>query len=170
MAMEPPPAIDALTSTFGLSAFERDLLLLCAGVEMESALGDRCAELAGRPQHRCVSFGLAMGLLAEPHWSALAPSAPLRRFRLIEMESGQGLTAAPLRIDERVLHYLAGVNRVDARLEAVLQAKAPPRRMAEAHRAVCDAIGTPIVELPPGRRALHFWLATTPRVRKRRGQ
>ena len=152
-AMEPPPAIDVLTSTFGLSAFERDLLLLCAGVEMESALGDRCAEMAGRAQHRCVTFGLAMGLLAEPHWSALSPTAPLRRFRLIEMESGQGLTAAPLRIDERILHYLAGVNRVDPRLEAVLQAKAPPRLMAEAHRRLAMEM---IVELPGAESALHF--------------
>jgi hypothetical protein len=36
--MEAPPAIDALTSILGLSAFERDVVLLCAGIEMDSPL------------------------------------------------------------------------------------------------------------------------------------
>ena len=43
-AMEPAPAIDRLTEVFGLTAFERDLLLLCAGVEMDSALAAQCDE------------------------------------------------------------------------------------------------------------------------------
>jgi hypothetical protein len=33
-----PFAIDRLTSLFELTHFERDLLLLCAGVEMDSRL------------------------------------------------------------------------------------------------------------------------------------
>ncbi|HWF05881.1 MAG TPA: ATP-binding protein, partial [Candidatus Angelobacter sp.] len=45
--METPelaPAIVRLVELFGLSPFERDLLLLCAGVEMDSELAARCAE------------------------------------------------------------------------------------------------------------------------------
>jgi hypothetical protein len=89
--MDRPAAIDSLTVAFNLSAFERELVLLCAGVEMDPALRDACAQLTGNGKRGCVTFGLAMAVLAGPHWSALAPSAPLRRFRLIEMESGQGL-------------------------------------------------------------------------------
>ena len=35
---------------FQLSGFERELLLLCAGVEMDSALAARCADGQGRRQ------------------------------------------------------------------------------------------------------------------------
>jgi predicted nucleic acid-binding protein len=130
--MERPAAIDELVRIFGLSRFERELLLLCAGVEMESALAERCGELVGRP--RCfVTFGLAMAVLSDPHWSALAPTAPLRRYRLIEMESGHGFTTAPLHIDERILHYLAGVNELDQRLEGVLTRKGEEVWLAAEH-------------------------------------
>jgi len=152
-AMEPPPAIDTITAAFNLSTFERDLLLLCAGVEMESTLADRCAELTGRPPTRAVTFGFTMAVLGDAHWSALAPASPLRRYRLIEMDAGQGLTSAALRIDERILHYLAGVNRMDARLETMLHARAAPRAMAEAHDRLASET---LAEPPDAASALHF--------------
>jgi hypothetical protein len=127
-----PTAIDALAEIFELSAFERELLLLLTGVEMDSALAARVAELAGGKRSG-VTFSLAMATLGGPHWSALAATAPLRRWRLISLEAGQGLTTAPLRIEERVLHYLAGTNRIDARLEDVVFRKAPPEWMDEDH-------------------------------------
>ncbi len=133
---QPPPAIDTLAAIFDLSPFERDLLLLCAGLEMDSSLAARCGEALGRPQCTSITFALALATLPGAHWSALAPTAPLRRYRLIDMESGHGLTSAPLRIDERILHYLAGVNRLDARLEAVLQLRSQPACIAEEHRAL----------------------------------
>ena len=132
-AMYPPAAIDSLVAIFGLSAFERDVLLLLAGAEMDSALAARCSEISGRSQRSAVTFSLAMATLHDPHWSALAPSSPLRRFRLIEMEPGHGLTLAPLHIDERILHYLAGVNSLDVRLEGMLSRKPEPQWMAEEH-------------------------------------
>jgi len=131
--MDPPPAIDTLAAIFELSTFERELLLLCAGIEMDSVLAARCSEELGRPQRNFVTFSLALGALTDPHWNALAPGAPLRRFRLIDMESGHGLTSSPLHIDERVLHYLAGVNQLDQRLEGLLHAKQPPEWIAEEH-------------------------------------
>jgi len=140
-ALEPPSAIERLSQIFGLSAFERDLLLLCAGVEMDSELADRCGAAQGLPQGSPATFGLALGSLPEPHWSALTPSRPLRRFRLVEVDaSARGLAAAPLRIDERILHYLAGVNLLDARLQLLLQASASPTWIAEDHRAAAAEI------------------------------
>src|SRR5207248_1061254 len=38
--MEAPPAIDNLVSKLNLSTFERDILLLCAGAELDSLLAD----------------------------------------------------------------------------------------------------------------------------------
>jgi hypothetical protein len=134
--MERPAAIDALTTIFELSPFERDLLLLCAGVEMDSPLAARCAEALGRPQRSCITFALALATLADPHWTALTPSRPLRHFRLVELEPGHGLTSAPLRIDERILHYLAGVNLLDQRLQALVRLSLFPEWTAEEHKLV----------------------------------
>ncbi len=136
-SLEPPAAIDVLASAFGLSAFERDLVLLCAAVEMEAAIADRCAAILGASRP-FVTYGLAMSTLEDAHWSAFAPSSPLRRFRLIEAEAGQGLMASPLRIDERILHYLAGMNRIDPRLASLLAAKEAPPLLAQAHAEVVD--------------------------------
>lgn len=134
--IEPPAAIERLASVFGLSDFERDVVLLAAGVEMDAKLARCVSEALGRAARGSVTFSLALGALAEPHWSALAPTAPLRRYRLVEVEAGDGLTGAAVRIDERILHYLAGVNVLDARLDALLTFKGYPHAIAEGHRAV----------------------------------
>ncbi len=126
-AAQNPPALDTLARLFALSPFEREILLLTAGVEMDSVLAERCPR---------VTFGLAMGTLREPHWSALTPSRPLRRFRLIDVEAGRGLTSAHLRIDERILHYLAGLNLPDPRLQPMIKDSPFRDWIAEEHRAV----------------------------------
>jgi len=134
--LEEPPAIDRLCEIFALSAFEREVLLLCAGVEMDSELAALCGSAQGHPQRNHATFGIAMATLAEPHWSALTLSRPLRRFRLVELEPMHGLTSAPLRIDERILHYLAGVNALDPRLEALIRLSPFPEWIAEDHKLV----------------------------------
>jgi SpoVK/Ycf46/Vps4 family AAA+-type ATPase len=152
---ERPPAIETLAAIFELSRFERDLLLLCAGVEMEGDLGELCGRLNGKPQRNCPTFGLAMSLLPDPDWNALAPWAPLRRFRLIDVEPGFGLAAAPLRIDERILHYLAGTNRMDARMESVLHYKDARNPLAEEHEALVENMATEFHGRPAAM-SLHF--------------
>ena len=138
--MNPPAAIDRLVAIFGLTSFERDILLLCAGVEMDSALAAQCAEAQGVSQPIAPTFGLALAALADPHWSALAPAGPLRRLRLIEADPARGLTAAPLRIDERILHYLAGINLLDPRLASLLVLAPPPEAIAEEHHEIATNI------------------------------
>ena len=108
--------LDALTAMFELSPFERRVLLLCAGVELDPSFGPRCA-----------TFGLALAAFPDAHWSALTPTSPLRRWRLIEVVSGaDGLAASPLRIDERILHYLLGAACVDERLQGIVAPVPPP--------------------------------------------
>ncbi len=140
LAMDPPPAIDRLAEIFGLTAFERDLLLLCAGVEMDSALAAQCAEAHGGQQRCALTFGLALASLAEPHWSALTPAGPLRRFRLIHLDASHGLTAAPIRIDERVLHFLAGINQLDSRLASILTLAKMPDAATEEHQSLATRL------------------------------
>jgi hypothetical protein len=135
-SLEPPSAIDRLSAIFSLSTFERQIVLLSAGIEMDSTLAAQCSEALGRSSRDArgsITFSLALATLDNPHWSALAPSAPLRRFRLIELESGNGLTTAPIRLDDRILHYLAGVNQLDTRLENLLQTRHHPHWIAPEH-------------------------------------
>ena len=136
--MPAPAAIDHLSDCFGLSAFERDVLLLCAGVEMDAQLAAQCEIATGESRRHGATFGLALAALDAPHWSALAPVGPLRRWRLVEVDESAGLAQGRLRIDERILHYLAGVNYLDVRLRSLLRPAMPPTAMAETHRAVCD--------------------------------
>jgi hypothetical protein len=124
-----PAALESLCAAFGLSAFERDILLLCAGTELDSELAARV-----RP-----TFGVALGALPGAHWSALAPAGPLRFWRLVELEAGDTLVTSPLRIDERVLHHLTGVGYLDERLRGVVEPVGPeplpPSLKAVAERA-----------------------------------
>jgi AraC-like DNA-binding protein len=116
-----PAAIDRLAAAFQLSVFERDILLLCAGVEMDASLAARCAEASGTLTNAQVTFGLALATLPDPHWSSVTPSAPLRRWRLIEVVGDHRLVSGRLVIDERILHYLAGINCLDERLRSQIR-------------------------------------------------
>jgi SpoVK/Ycf46/Vps4 family AAA+-type ATPase len=154
-AMPAPAAIDRICVVFGLNAFERNTLLLCVGVEMDSNFAALCGEAQGHPQRQYATFGLAMAIFPEAQWSALLPTRPLRRLRLVEVATGgQGLTSAPLRIDERILHYLAGLNVLDARLEVLLQGRRQPDCLAADHEATAAQLarmlqphGGPILHL-----------------------
>ena len=135
-----PAAIDRLAERFGLSGFERDVLLLVAGVEMDSELAALCAGASGNGQRAWASFALALAVLPDPHWSALTPIGPLRRWRLIETGDEAALTTARLRMDERVLHYLAGINYLDPRLQPLLRPMPESVEMADSQQATARDI------------------------------
>ena len=132
-AMHPPPAVEQLCSAFGLSRFERAILLLCAGVELDAGFAQAVAAAQQDPRLSFPTFGLALAALNEPHWSALSPAGPLRRWRLIELTGSDTLTTARLRIDERVLHYLAGVSHLDDRLAGLLEAPSASDELPASH-------------------------------------
>jgi SpoVK/Ycf46/Vps4 family AAA+-type ATPase len=138
--LDPPPALQTLSALFSLSPFERDLLLLCAGVEMDSRLADRVAAAHGSARRSSPTFSLALAVLPDAHWSALAPTAPLRRWRLIEMGRGSGFSSSPLHIDERILHYLTGVSYIDPRLRGLVEPVAVPPNLPASHVKVTEKI------------------------------
>jgi len=115
------PVLDFLCEQFHLSAFERTLLLLCAGVELEAHIAYRCALNQDGVRAEHPTFGLALTVLPEPHWSAFSPQAPLRYWQLINISDTSRLTTARLSIDERILHYLLGVAALDPRLAGLLR-------------------------------------------------
>ncbi len=144
-----PSAIEMLRRLFNLSAFERDVILLCAGMELEAVFASACATAHGDPQKPYPTFSLALAALPEAHWSALKPDAPLRRWHLVEFASPAGasgslvsapLTTRPLRIDERVLHYLTGIQHTDERLAGALEPLRPSAMLMPAHQETVERI------------------------------
>ena len=120
-AMPAPPAIETLCEIFGLSSFERAVLLLAAGMELDSTFASLCGLAQGDAQRAYPTFSLALAAFPESHWSALSPAGPLRYWRFIEADKAETLTSSPLRLDERVLHYLAGVHHLDERLKGLIE-------------------------------------------------
>jgi hypothetical protein len=149
-AMPAPAALDTLCAAFGLSPFERDTLLLCAGMELDSSFPSLCAAAQGQQQRALPTFSLALAALPEAHWSALTPVAPLRHWRLIEVGVGEALTASPLRIDERALHYLTGLSYLDERLQGLLELQPPPEDLPPSHRALAEGIAGLWAQSGPG--------------------
>ena len=141
---EPAPALEILTRSFNLSPFERATLLLCAGMELDSSLANLCAAAQGGSNRNYPTFSLALAALPAPHWSALNPAAPLRRWRLIEIANQQGasLTTGSLTIDERILHFLTGLQYLDERLVGLFRAVHPPDDIAPSHAARALQIAT----------------------------
>ncbi len=121
-AVTPPPAMTLLARSFGLSRFEREILLLCAAMELDTRAAALCARAQDNPQRPHPTFALAMALFDEPEWNALSPEGPLRHWRLIEINQpgAQPLTTSALRADERIVNFLKGLNYLDDRLAPLL--------------------------------------------------
>ena len=109
-------ALVRIVRKFHLSAFERDVLLLAAGVELDSRIADLVSQSSadGPRSHPTVTQVLAW--LDDGHWSALTPDGVLRRARLIKLQDAHGLAGAPIVIEEPVLHALTGIAGLDERL------------------------------------------------------
>jgi hypothetical protein len=132
-AMDSPPTLQVLQRAFGLTDFERDLLLLCAGVDLDSGFAAAVAGAQGDGVSRMPTPGLALAVLDGPHWSALSPASPLRHWRLLELGDGPSLTRSPLRVDERVLQFLTGIDFLDPRLSPLVALLAPATAPAPSH-------------------------------------
>lgn len=116
-----PAGIDTLAAVFGLSSFERSILLMCAGVELDSNFASLVTSLEGDAAKMLPSFSLALSAFKDAHWNALSPNAPLRYWRLLELNPGQVITKSPVKIDEHILHYITGVHYPDERLKGIIE-------------------------------------------------
>ena len=133
------PAVDRLARLVGLTPFERQLLLLTAAVELDGDLAALVAALQDGADPR-PTFGLALAALPGAHWDALAPRSPLRRWRLVEPLPGPTLASRPLRIDERVLHHLTGLDAPDERLAGTLRVAAAVPPLAPSQRRIAEEL------------------------------
>ncbi len=129
------PALDALCAMFRLSEFERRIVLLCAGVELEGEFARRCATAAGSGGNPWPSFGLALAAFPGGHWDALAPHRALRHWRLIGLVGNGSLVTNRLQIDERILFFLTGVGQLDERLVSLVERVTETPEIAASQRA-----------------------------------
>ncbi len=129
-----PSALQELATAFNLSDFERDVLLLCAGMELHPNFDSLCANAHGNGQLTYPTFNLAMSALAAPHWSAISPDNPLRRWQLIEFVRGKTITHSALRINERILHYLIGVDCLDEAFKGIIKPVSASEEMVRSRR------------------------------------
>lgn len=140
-ALPAPAALDNLCEAFALSPFERDVLLMCAGMELDASFAPLCAAAQGNANRSYPTFGLALAALPEAHWNAITPAAALRRWRLVEVSQNDGtLAQSGLRIDERVLHYLTGISYLDERLRGLVEPVPLEHNLPPSHVALVEGI------------------------------
>ncbi|MEH1976764.1 MAG: hypothetical protein V7L02_26820 [Nostoc sp.] len=139
-AMPAPSALERVCKMFSLSSFEHDLLLLCAGMELNGDFAKLCARIHGDSQRSYPSLGLALAALPDVHWDAIAPNAPLRHWRLIQIGDGHALTLSPLRIDERILHYLTGIQYLDERLAGIIEPLPEVSDLVPSHQDLAERV------------------------------
>jgi hypothetical protein len=151
-AVQGGSALDRICALFRLTPFERDVVLLAAGIELDGAMRSVCARAQGDGGRAHATFGLALATLPEPHWSALSPAAPLRYWRLVEVDAADSLTATPLRIHERILHYLAGVEHLDSSLEGLVEPVEETLPLAPSQARAAERIASYLASSPPAAR------------------
>lgn len=131
---EPPPALNILANHLGLTKFDRQVLALCSAMELDTRIDGLCANAQSDLNKPYPTFALAFRLFDDPDWSSLAPHAPLRYWRLLEINQpgAQPLTGAVLVTDERIVNYLKGLNYLDDRLSPLLDSIQMPHVQADA--------------------------------------
>lgn len=113
-------ALANLCRTFNLTSFERDILLLCLGIEIDPSFAELCAKVQGNPQINYPTLALAISTLPNANWSVYSPQNSLQAWQLIEFSTGLSLTSTPIRIDRRILYYLLGETALDPQLEGLV--------------------------------------------------
>jgi AAA+ superfamily predicted ATPase len=111
---------EELGNLFRLSPFERDILLLCLGMELDPEFEFLCAKAHLNPERSYPTLGLALSILPEPDFNVLSQDNTLQYWNLIEIGTGFALTQAPIRLDKRILGYLLGNNSLDEQLLGIV--------------------------------------------------
>jgi hypothetical protein len=140
------PMLDFLCGQLQLSGFERSLILLCAGMDLEGDWPQLCATARGDAGGDYPSFGLALSVLPGAHWSALSPQAPLRYWQLLQVGDPSRLTTARLFLDERILFLLLGVGALDRRLAGLTRPLPAAAALPASHQQQAECLRRMLTE------------------------
>lgn len=123
--------LDHLCRLFNLSLFDRQLLVLCVGVELDAELPALCAEISQQPYP---SLGLALAVFGG-HCSALAPDSPLRYYQLVEQQQDHhSFVKRSLTASQWVLFYLTAAPGIDPLLMDCLRPVSVLAPLLESHQ------------------------------------
>jgi hypothetical protein len=119
--------------------------MLAAATELDPTIAARCAEANGNPLAVYPTLALALAVLPGATWDVVSPQRPLRYWRLIELDEPRAgaLTATRIRIDERIVSFLKGLNVMDERLAPFISpvaAELPVNLPATHERAVAEIV------------------------------
>jgi hypothetical protein len=135
-----PLRLPRLAALYGLDSFDTDCVLICLAPELDLRYERIYAYLQDDVTKKKPSVDLVLSLLTcSPQEKLLArfrfaDDAPLLRAPLIELVD-EGPTARPpllarhLRIDDRIVAYLLGSDRTDARIRIFSQVATPQSRL-----------------------------------------
>jgi ATP-dependent 26S proteasome regulatory subunit len=122
--LDPLPNLIKLGHIFELSPFERQILWLCLAVELSPDLNLLCGQIQQNDDFNYPTFALALTIFNQPDTVALSPSAPLRYWHFIHIKRlpQRPFLNCPLEIDERIFHYVQGIDMHDIRLGGYVMA------------------------------------------------
>ena len=106
-----PPALITLGKNLDLTRFDREVLLLCVAMELDSRTATLCAK-AQNNHKPYPTFTLARALFDPSNWDGvLSALSPLRYWQLLEINQpgAEPLTTSALRADEHIVNYLLGI-------------------------------------------------------------
>ena len=109
--------LQQLCDRFLLPPCQRDVLLLCATLELFPQLRDACTRLQKFTRLDCATFGLAQILFPSFEASLLKRQTSINYWQLVAIERGKTLMESPLTIDPFIFLYLIGENDLDEVLE-----------------------------------------------------
>jgi hypothetical protein len=135
------PSVEALADRFGLSAFERSVVLLAALPELEPDGAAALTRAQGDERLTRPTVAFALSALADPHWSAFSPEGPLRRYALIEVE-GQGATTRAIGLPERVTHHLIGLDAPEESLLLLAARVVPTVALPPTAQTAADSLSS----------------------------
>ncbi len=124
-----PARLRRLSNLFELDTFEREALLVCLAPDVDLRYERLYAYLQDDVSRRRPTVDLVLRLLGVPgrestsvERNALGAAGRLMRRGLLtppgDDQAQLSLLARPLRVEERIVEYLVGSNRIDVRLEA----------------------------------------------------
>ncbi len=111
--------LDRLCRSFGLSNFERQVLLLAAARESDGDFARLCGLAYGNENMTFPSLYMALSVLPNSNWNICSLNSVLFRWELIRIVQNptQPRNFQPITIDERIMDYLLGFSEIDRRLK-----------------------------------------------------
>ena len=143
-----PLQLELLARRFGLDDAERDLLLLCLLPELDARFARLYGYLHDDISRRFATVGLLDEMLAPPAFAArrlLGPDARLVESELVVLgpwAAAEGPAMRTVRIEDRIVDHLTGIDRADARLAGAVRDLTEPSddQLAPAQVRLLDAL------------------------------